>query len=47
MFSVPESTNFKWPMSVETAPEKSRFIILGFQTAKMEIHLKADPSSIM
>ena len=34
MLSVPESTSFTWRLSVKTAPEKPRFIIVGFQTAK-------------
>ena len=34
MLSVPESTSFIWRLSVKTAPEKTRFIIVGFQTAK-------------
>ena len=34
MLSVPESTSFTWRLSVKTASEKPRFIILGFQTAK-------------
>ena len=34
MLSVPESTSFAWRLSVRTAPEKPRFIIVGFQTAK-------------
>ena len=34
MLSVPESTSFTWRLSVKTAPAKSRFIIVGFQTAK-------------
>ena len=34
MLSVPESTSFAWRLSVKTAPEKPRFIIVGFQTAK-------------
>ena len=34
MLSVPESTSFTWRLSVKTAPEKKRFIIVGFQTAK-------------
>ena len=34
MLSVPESTSFTWRLSVKTAPEKLRFIIVGFQTAK-------------
>ena len=34
MLSVPESTSFKWRLSVKTSPEKPRFIIVGFQTAK-------------
>ena len=32
--SVPESTRFTWRLSVKTAPEKPKFIIVGFQTAK-------------
>ena len=34
MLSVPESTSFTWRLSVNTAPEKPRFMIAGFQTAK-------------
>ena len=34
MLSVPESISFTWRLSVKTSPEKSRFIIVGFQTAK-------------
>ena len=34
MLSVPESTSFTWRLSLKTAPEKPRFIIIGFQTAK-------------
>ena len=34
MLSVPESTSCTWRLSVKTAPEKPRFIIVGFQTAK-------------
>ena len=34
MLSVPDSTSFTWRLSVKTAPEKRRFIIVGFQTAK-------------
>ena len=34
MLSVPESTSFTWRLSVKTAPEKPRFIIVGFQIAK-------------
>ena len=34
MLSVPESTSFTWRLSAKTTPEKPRFIIVGFQTAK-------------
>ena len=34
MSSVPESTSFTWRLCVNTAPEKLRFIFIGFQTAK-------------
>ena len=34
MLSVPESTSFTWRLSVKSAPEKPRFIIVGFETAK-------------
>ena len=34
MLSVPESTSFTWRLSVNTAPKKPRFIIVGFQTDK-------------
>ena len=33
MLSFPESTSFTWRLSVKTAPEKPRFIIVGFKTA--------------
>ena len=35
MLSVPESTSFTW-LSVKTAPEKPRFLIVGLQTANDE-----------
>ena len=34
MLSVPESKSFTWRLSVKTAPENPRFIIVPFQTAK-------------
>ena len=34
MLSVPESTSFTWRLSVKTAAEKPRFVIVGFQTVK-------------
>ena len=34
MLSVPESTSFTWRLSVKTSPEKPRFIVVDFQTAK-------------
>ena len=34
MLSVPESTSFTWRLSVNTAPEKSKILIVCFQTAK-------------
>ena len=34
MLSVPESTSFTRQLSVKPAPEKPRFIIVGFQTVK-------------
>ena len=34
MLSVHESTSFTWRLSVKTAPEKPRFIVVGFQTDK-------------
>ena len=34
MLSVPESTSLTWRLSVKTAPEKPRFIIVAFQTNK-------------
>ena len=34
VLSVPKSTSFRWRLSVKTAPEKPRFIIVGFHTAK-------------
>ena len=47
ILSVPESTNFTWRLSVKTAPEKPRFIIVGFQTAKDGNQTKIHPHSIM
>ena len=44
MLSVPESTSFTWRLSVKTAAEKSRFIIVGFQTAK-DGHQTKNPST--
>ena len=32
MLSVRQSTSFTWRLRVKTAPEKPRFIIVGFQT---------------
>ena len=34
MLSVPEQTSITWRLSVNTVPEKPRFIIVGFITAK-------------
>ena len=34
ILSVSESTSFTWRLSVKTATEKPRFIIVGFQTDK-------------
>ena len=34
VLSVPELTRFTWLLSVKTAPEKQRYIIVDFQTAK-------------
>ena len=34
MLSVPESTSFTWRVSVTTARERPRFIIVGFQMVK-------------
>ena len=33
-FTVPQSTNFTWRLSVQSSPEKPRWIIIGFQTDK-------------
>ena len=32
--TVPESKDFTWRLSVKSSPEKPRYIILGFQTAR-------------
>ena len=32
--SVPQTTNFSWQLGVKTSPEKPRYIIVAFQTAK-------------
>ena len=47
MLSVPESTSFTWRLSVKTALEKPRFIIVGFQTAKDGDQPKIRPRAIM
>ena len=47
MLSFPESTRFTWRLSVKTAPEKPRVIIVGVQPIKMVIKLKIHPHSIM
>ena len=44
MLTVPESTRFTWRLSLKTAPEKSRFIIVGFQTAKDGDQTKNPPT---
>ena len=44
ILSVPESTRLTWRLSVKTAPEKLRFIIVGFQTAKDDDQTK-NPST--
>ena len=44
MLSVLESTSFTWRLSLKTAPEKPRFIIVGFQTAKDDDQTK-NPST--
>ena len=44
MLSVPESTNFTWRLSVKTAPEKPRFIIVGYQMDNDDDHTK-NPST--
>ena len=46
LLSVPESRSFTWRLSVKTAPEKPRFIIVACQTVKMAIKLKIHPPSI-
>ena len=50
MLSVPETTNFTWRLSVKTAPEKPRFIIVGLQTAKdgdqTKIHPEMKPTTV-
>ena len=33
MLSVPESTSFTWRLSVKTAPEKPRFMIVAFPSS--------------
>ena len=47
MLSVPDSTSFAWRLSTKTAPEKPRFIIVGFQTDKEVIKLKIHPPTII
>ena len=47
MLSVSESTSFTCRLSVKTAPEKPRFIIVGFQTGKDGDQTKIHPRSIM
>ena len=31
---VPQCTSFTWRLSVKSAPEKTRYIVVGFQTEK-------------
>ena len=38
MLSVPESTSFTWRLSVKTASEKQRFIIVGYSSGETEIY---------
>ena len=45
MLSFPESISFTWRLSVKTAPEKPRFIIVGFKTAK-DGHQTKNPSTL-
>ena len=33
--SVPQSTSFTWRLAVKSSPEVPRFIIVGFQTNKL------------
>ena len=47
MLSVPESTSFTRRLSVKTASEKLRFIIVGLQTAKDGDQTKNPSNSIM
>ena len=47
MLSVPEATSVTWRLSVKTAPEKPRFIIVDFQTAKDGDQTKTHPPSSM
>ena len=44
MLSVPESTSYTSRLSVQTAPEKPRFVILGFQPDKDDDQTK-NPST--
>ena len=44
MLSDPKSTSFTWRLSVKTAPEKPRFIFVGFQTARDDDQTK-NPST--
>ena len=44
MLSVPESTTFTSRLNVKTAPEKPRFIIVGFQTDK-DVNQTKNPST--
>ena len=44
ILSVPESTSVTRRMSLKTAPEKPRFIIVGFQTAKDGDQTKNPPT---
>ena len=44
MLLVPESTSFTWRLSIKTASEKARFIIVGFQTTKDGHQTKNPPT---
>ena len=45
--SLNESTNFTWRLSVRSAPERPRFILIGLQTTKGDNQTKFQPFLII
>jgi len=45
IITVPEATLFAWRLGVKNAPEKPRWIVVGFQMEKPQMKLKIQLSS--